>query len=379
MPLFSRPQRSSSNPPLVRRISTLIRRRLSFTMADQEPSPSSNATQESATSFTLPSPAQLEPKFDALSLEASSSSIPNDASSQSTDQESQTNAIELRDDAIDEADFLDECFSTSPPSPSQPSSTYTFTTLDPLLTPYSHPNPLSQTIYTIYTPMPIEERLQRRQECFFHLQRLHQGLTQDPFGEWTDLANGLYGGTIPPEFYLDSAPFTLHSLRGRVRLRYIRTAFCMPIDSTVVEIESFLSRNPSIVRYLVFNVLPNPDRVIRETSRDYHVHVNRPTSQQYNKHLLHAIKQLDWIDETADWVAGLARAEDMRTLSTLYKVREVEILPSVWKKMKEMEELWKPIKMDKLHARVVAQMQRNRPNSLLRSVVSPQDVVEKSP
>ncbi|UKZ53828.1 hypothetical protein TrVGV298_007628 [Trichoderma virens] len=183
----------------------------------------------------------------------------------------------------------------------------------------------------------------------------------------------------PPNSTSPPPPFTLYSLRGRVRLRYIRTAFCMPIDTTVCQIESFLSRNPSIVRYLLFNVLPIPDHAHREKSCNYQIHVSHPTSQKRNKHLLHAIKQLDWIDETVDWVAKLARTEDERTLSTLYKARGVEILPTVWKKMLEMEEKWKPgMELSKFHARVVAHMQRNRPNSLLSNIVTPQDIVEDS-
>ncbi|KAL7912009.1 hypothetical protein GGI35DRAFT_444169 [Trichoderma velutinum] len=147
----------------------------------------------------------------------------------------------------------------------------------------------------------------------------------------------------------------------------------MPIDTTIFHVESFLSRNPSIIRYLLFNVLPDPDH-----AHTYQIHVNSPTGRKCNGHLLGAIKQLDWVDETVDWVAELARTEDERTLSTLYKVREVEILPAVWKKMQEMQEKSKPMKMEKLHAQAVTQMQQNRPSSLLRSVVTPQDLEEES-
>ncbi|KAL7935354.1 hypothetical protein V8C35DRAFT_333868 [Trichoderma chlorosporum] len=348
MPLFNRPR--SSSQPLVRRISTLVRRRLSITMANQPSSLPSDATPNNDTSST----SSISALMDALLLEASSTPLSSNSSTQSIDQESQTNAVGLHDD----------------PS-SQTSPTYTFAALN------SHPNPLSQAIYTTYTPMPAEERLQRRQDCISRLHHLHQGLTQDPFGEWTDLAHGLFGGTIPPEFYLTSAPFTLHSLRGRVRLRYIRNALCMPTDATALQIESFLSRNPSIVRFLFFNVLPDPDHAYKEISCEYQIHVSHHMSKNNNGHLLRAIKQLDWVDETVDRVAELARTEDGRALSTLYKVREVKILPGVWKRMLEMEDKSQPMKIERLHTRVVIQMQRERPNSLLRNAIAPQDVVEK--
>ncbi|KAL6800202.1 hypothetical protein J3E68DRAFT_397628 [Trichoderma sp. SZMC 28012] len=222
--------------------------------------------------------------------------------------------------------------------------------------------------------MPIEERLQRRQECEFHLQRFRHGLVEDPFGEWSDLANDLYGGNIPPEFYLTSAPFDLHSLRGRVRLRYIRTAFCMPIDSTSYQIESFLSRNPSLVRYLLYNAVPDPDHAYL-----YQKMVNNPASRTHNWYILCAIKQLNWIDETVDWMAEVARSEDEGALSELYKVREIVALPTVWKRMQEMQgmgEKWESMPLEKLHVRVVEQMRQNRPNSLLRNVVTSQDVMK---
>lgn len=78
-------------------------------------------------------------------------------------------------------------------------------------------------------------------------------------------------------------------------------------------------------------------------------------------------------------MAEAARTEDEGALSELHKVRETEILPTVWKKMQEMEEekeKWKEMPMEKLHVRAVQKMRKNRPNSLLRNVVTSQEVVK---
>ncbi|KAK4085332.1 uncharacterized protein Triagg1_322 [Trichoderma aggressivum f. europaeum] len=360
MSLFSRSR--SSSQPLVRRISTTLRRRLSGTMPGQRSTKPGNDTSSSSTTHF-----QVEPAPDATPLKASSTSNPGDVSPESIDRESHPHAVELHDNPINVISLPPESRSPSPPSPTQPSPAFTFAVLDSPPTP-----PSPQTIYTTYTCIPVEERLQRRQECLFHLERFRQGLVQDPFGEWTDLANDLYDGNIPPEFYLASAPFTLHSLRGRIRLRYIRTAFCMPIDSNIYQIESFLSRNSSIVRYLHFNTVPDPDRAYM-----YQIHVHSPETRKYNRRVLRAIKELDWMDGEVDKVANSARVEDKKALSRMYKVREVEILPTVWNRMEEMkgmDEKWKDVPMEELHGRVVERFRRNRPNSLLRNVVTYQDV-----
>ncbi|PNP52305.1 hypothetical protein THARTR1_07085 [Trichoderma harzianum] len=304
--------------------------------------------------------------------DTSSSSNPSDASPESIDRDSRSHAVELHDNPIDEISLSPESCSPSPPSPTHSSPAFTFTVLDSPPTPSSQIPSAPQTIYTTYTSMPIEERLQRHQECLFHLQRFRQGLVQDPFGEWAGLANDLYGGNIPQEFYLTSAPFTLHSLRGRIRLRYIRTAFCMPLDSNSYQIESFLRRNRSIVRYLLCNVVPDPDHAYM-----YQIHVHNPEARNYNRRVLRAIKELDWIDEEVDDVANSARLKDKKALSTMYKVRDVEILPTVWNRMeqmKEMDKTWEEVPMEELHGRVVGQFRQNRPNSLLRNVVTYQEV-----
>ncbi|KAL7784985.1 hypothetical protein V8C43DRAFT_317755 [Trichoderma afarasin] len=373
MSLFNRPQ--SSSEPLVRRISTSLRRRLSATMPGQRSSSAPAAIPGNNASSTLETHPQAESIPDAMPPEASSIFNPSDAYPEIIEWASYPRAIELHDDPIDDDILLPpECRSPCPPSPTQPSPAFTFSVLDSPPTPSSPITSAPQLNYPVFTYMPIEERLQRREECFFHLQQFRQGLIEDPFGEWSDLANDLYGGNIPPEFYLTSAPFDLHSLRGRVRLRYIRTAFCMPIDSTSYQIESFLSRNPSLVRYLLYNTVPDPDHAYL-----YQKHVNSPASRQHNWHILCAIKQLNWIDETVDWMAEVARTEDEGALSELHKVRETEILPTVWKKMQEMEERkekWKEMPMEKLHVRAVQKMRKNRPNSLLRNVVTSQEVVK---
>ncbi|KAK0761110.1 hypothetical protein N5P37_006054 [Trichoderma harzianum] len=332
------------------------------------------------TSSTSAADSQVELTPDATPLEASSIFNPSEAYTEIIEWGSYPHAIELHDDPIDDDILLPpQCRSPSPPSPTQPSPAFTFAVLDSPSppTPSSPITSARQFTYPVFTYMPIEERLQRREECFLHLQQFRQGLVEDPFGEWADLANDLYGGNMPPEFYLTSAPFDLHSLRGRVRLRYIRTAFCMPIDSTSYEIESFLSRNPSLVRYLLYNTVPDPDHAYL-----YQKYVNNPASRQHNWHILCAIKQLNWIDETVDWMAEAARSEDEGALSELHKVRETEILPTVWKKMQEMQEMeeskekWKEMPMEKLHVRAVQKMRKNRPNSLLRNVAASQEVVK---
>ncbi|KAL6818586.1 hypothetical protein GGI42DRAFT_359656 [Trichoderma sp. SZMC 28013] len=367
MSLFSRPR--SSSQPLVRRISTTLRRKLSATMPGQRSSSAQAATPGNDTPSTSKTHSQVEP---ATPLKASSTSNPSDVSPESIDRESRPHAVELHDNPIDEMSLTPESRSPSPPSPTQPSPAFTFAVLDSPPTPSSQIPSAPPTIYTMYNSIPIEERLQRRQECLFHLERFKQGLVQDPFGEWTDLANDLYGGNIPPEFYLTSAPFTLHSLRGRIRLRFIRTAFCMPLDSNIFHIESFLKRNRSIVQYLLFNVVPDPDHAYM-----YQIHAHSPEIRKYNRRVLRAIKELDWIDEKVDSVANSARVEDEKALSKLYKVRVVEILPTVWNRMeemKEMDEKWKKVPMEELHGRVVRKFRRNRPNSLLRNVVTYKDV-----
>ncbi|UKZ79623.1 hypothetical protein TrVFT333_007381 [Trichoderma virens FT-333] len=314
-------------------------------MPDRKSPSSSVATLDNSTSSTLA-------VSDAVPLEASSASIPNDTPTQSVDQDTQTNAVELHDDPTDEDT---ECHSRStyPPSPSQPSPAFTFAVLDdPLPPPIPTPIP-----FTKPSTQPILPCLPKKDSK--DAKNASPASTASTMASSkTPLANG---PTSPTAYTAAQSPRILPHLR--------------PLHPPLPP----RPRSPSIVRYLLFNVLPIPDHAHREKSCNYQIHVNHPTSQKRNMHLLHAIKQLDWIDETVDWVAKLARTEDERTLSTLYKARGVEILPTVWKKMLEMEEKWKPgMELSKFHARVVAHMQRNRPNSLLSNIVTPQDIVEDS-
>jgi hypothetical protein len=231
-----------------------------------------------------------------------------------------------------------------------------------------------------YTPIPyhfsqilhsstvLQETIRRRTQCLLHLQQRN---IPDPFGEWASLASNTYGGTIPPEFYLSSAPFALRSLRGRARLRFICNAFCMSPNTTKISnIQAFLSRNPFIIKYLTANIVPNSELMF---DRRYGVHVENYSSRVYNWNLLRAIRELAW----TDWVVYEAVRLSMTnkvSLSTLRKVRPLNILPNVYQKMLERES--QPKDLDCLHKKVVTQMRENRPNSLLRHVVRPEDVVE---
>lgn len=247
--------------------------------------------------------------------------------------------------------------------------------------PYSFPSPPTPTHTHTLTSSPLtptltlQERLQKRAAC---LTRLQRGSIPDPFGEWAGLAAGLYGDTLPPEFYLSSAPFALHSLRGRARLRFIRDGLSMAPDAGVVHIERFLSRNPSIIRYLVFNVVPNPYSVFREKSHNYGICVESRHGRRYNRRLLRAIKQLDWGDGTLREVVELARtgaAADRAALTTFRKARQREaLMPCVYRRMLELEE--QPRSMKRWKKKAVAEMRWERPCSLLREAVMPEDVVE---
>ncbi|KAL7786201.1 hypothetical protein V8C37DRAFT_392864 [Trichoderma ceciliae] len=188
----------------------------------------------------------------------------------------------------------------------------------------------------------------------------------------------MYGGTLPPEFYLSSAPFSLHSLRGRVRLRFICNAFSMPLDTSIAQIQGFLSRNPSIISYLTFNDVPNPDLLFRGDSQGCELKIEGRGCRKYNRRLLRAIGQLDWVDETVRWVvelSGTGSLADRETLSTLHKERQNKILPNVYSKM--LEQSTRPRSVKRWEKSVVARMRKDRPNSLLRNAVMPEDVVEE--
>ncbi|RFU71793.1 hypothetical protein TARUN_10470 [Trichoderma arundinaceum] len=191
----------------------------------------------------------------------------------------------------------------------------------------------------------------------------------------------MYGGTLPPEFYLSSAPFPLHSLRGRARLRYICNGLSLPLDTSVFYIQDFLSRNPSIIRYLAFNLVPHPDLIFSEPSQDYEVNVEDPNGRKQNRRMLRAIRQLEWVDQSVSHVAEKSRAgslEDWDALAAMTKVRQSAILPSVYKKMLE-QNLWSTDKKwrKKWQRRAVAKMRQDRPTSLLSIIVMPEDVVEE--
>ncbi|KAL7912008.1 hypothetical protein GGI35DRAFT_444168 [Trichoderma velutinum] len=135
MSLFNRPR--SSSQPLVRRISTRLRRRLSVTMPGQRSSSVPIVTPGSDTSSTSATHSQVEPTPGASPLEASSKTNPSNVSTQSIDRESHPHAVELYDNPIDEILLPPECHSTSPSSSSQPSPAYSFADLDSPTTPYS--------------------------------------------------------------------------------------------------------------------------------------------------------------------------------------------------------------------------------------------------
>ncbi|KAH6608632.1 hypothetical protein Trco_001978 [Trichoderma cornu-damae] len=216
---------------------------------------------------------------------------------------------------------------------------------------------------------------QRRFECLLSLQR---GITHDPFGGWADLSSVGYGDILLPESYLSSAPFALHSLRGHVRLRFIRHAFNMPADASVFDIQGFLSRNPSVVGHLALNTVPSPDLVSRWSSPDCEINVTDRRGRKYNRRLLRAVRQLDWVDDTVNWVVQLSRmasASDRAALSALRKTRRNKILPGLDKKTTEPSTRTRKAKRWKRTA--VVRMRRDRPNSLLRNVVVPEDVVEE--
>ncbi|KAM0258387.1 hypothetical protein ACHAQJ_003862 [Trichoderma viride] len=331
--------------------------------SDEQPSPESNCHHVSADGNPSFTPATNSEQVESASLESSPRSVQDDdATANSNETALQANMVEpqhVHDDAFqDDNPWYQRPYTSMPysPPPSPPSSL---------------PPPYHSNFSRIPSPSTaLQETIQRRNECLLRLQR---GDQPDPFGEWANLASGTYGGTIPPEFYLSSAPFALHSLRGRARLRFIRNAFCMSTDTSVFDIQGFLGRNPFIINYLSSNVVPNPDLVLDNVDGWYSVGVEDYDSRMYNWDLLHAIKELAWTDVALNQAVRLSKT-DKAALSTMRKLKQVYIMTDVYQKMLEKDP--QLTEMKRLHKKIVAGMRRNRPNSLLRNAAMPEDVTE---
>ncbi|KAL6873099.1 hypothetical protein J3F83DRAFT_601199 [Trichoderma novae-zelandiae] len=411
MPPSNRPRRSFTCPPLVRRLRTFARS-LSITMPTNKPTlPSSQSadahTPYGSTSSSASSLVEVESNPDsALSPEtASIASIPSDTSSSSSawttdDGHIDTNPV---DDYMTNAltqptltsQFQSLSISSSSPSPFQLSSSsptpfpppslstaYPYDTYTPLTSTSIHnPHPSSSSSSSsATTPPTTHEIAQKRTAFFLHLRAFYQGLLPDPFHEFRALSSGLFGAILPPDFYLASAPFPPRSVRGAVRLRFIRAALSMPPSAPLARVEGFIGRNPSVVSHLCFNIQPYSDLVFEPHHHpDHQIYVAGPAALEWNDRLLRAIKELAWGDERADWVVNLARTEDAGGLGGLCKTKGKRVLPSVRERMLLVEDRGeRPVQDEQWHKQAVKQMRRERPISLLRNVVLPHEVVEET-
>lgn len=166
----------------------------------------------------------------------------------------------------------------------------------------------------------------------------------------------------------------------QVRLRFIARALGFPMSSTAKDLEKFLSRNLVVITCLSFNIVPNPDLIFNDDSDNSRcgLNINRPSGKQFNKALLRAIQQQEWTHPDVKEAVRLSMTDEVGALAILVKKRASHILPDVSYKMKEM--VWEEPALEdlgsrKLHEMAVQQMRENRPYSLLRNVVRPEDVV----
>ncbi|KAM0446667.1 hypothetical protein ACHAO4_009339 [Trichoderma viride] len=205
-------------------------------------------------------------------------------------------------------------------------------------------------------------------------------LSDNFFTKWAIVTTNMFGGVIPPESKYTVPPFALPSYDGQVRLRFIGHALGISLAAPAGDIEKFLSRNLFIIMCLAFNIVPNPDLIFDDDEDNSRcgIYVNRPGGKQYNKALLRAIQQLEWTDPVVIEAVKLSIPDEVGALATLCKKRASRILPDVCQTMKKM--VWEEPALEhlgsrKLHEMAVQQMRENRPYSLLRNVVKPEDVI----
>ncbi|KAK1241441.1 hypothetical protein MKX08_001415 [Trichoderma sp. CBMAI-0020] len=249
--------------------------------------------------------------------------------------------------------YLQEvCIQVTPPSPSPASSTPSFhaapspTVLDDH-NPHRAPNLLDF----------VKERTQTRLE--------KTGLSDNFFTKWAIVTENMYGGVIPPESKYSIPPFALPSYDGQTRLHFIGHSFGLSLAVPIGDIEKFLSRNLFIIMCLAFNIVPNPNLIFDDDDDNSRcgIFVSRPGK---------------WTNPSVIEAVRLSISDEVGALATLVKKRASHILPDVSQTIKEM--VWEEPALEdlgsrKLHEMAVKQMRENRPYSLLRNVVRPEDVI----
>ncbi|PNP46675.1 hypothetical protein TGAMA5MH_01625 [Trichoderma gamsii] len=218
----------------------------------------------------------------------------------------------------------------------------------------------------------VKERTQTRLE--------ETGLADDFFTKWAIVETNMFGGVIPPESKYTVPPYALPSYSGQVRLRFIARALGFSMSATPSDLEKFLSRNLFIIMCLSFNIVPNPDLIFNDDSDNSRcgININRPGGKQFNKTLLRAMQQLEWTHPDVIEAVRLSTTDEVGALAFLCKKKVSHILPDVSQTMKDM--IWKEPALEDLGSRklqemAVQQMRENRPYSLLRHVVGPEEVV----
>lgn len=254
--------------------------------------------------------------------------------------------------------------SLPPPSPSSTASFYTAPSSPSPILPDDHSCPQIQNLLAY-----IRERTQKRLQ--------QTDLSDNFFTKWAIVSTNMYGGVIPPDSKYSVPPFALPSYDGQVRLRFIGKALGLSLTGLTGDIEKFLCRNLFIITCLVFNIVPNPNLIFDDDDGFCcGVNVDRPGGKKHNKALLRAIQELEWTDPEVIDAVNLSMSEDIGFLATLCKAKVSHTLPSVSRKMDEMvREDPQLADSPKLYKEAVKRMRENRPHSLLRNVVMPEDVV----
>ncbi|KAH8131785.1 hypothetical protein LI328DRAFT_160788 [Trichoderma asperelloides] len=235
------------------------------------------------------------------------------------------------------------------PSPSSTASFYTAPSSPAPTLPQDHSCPQLQNLLAY-----IKERTQKRLQ--------QTDLTDNFFTEWAIVTSNMYGGVTPPDSEYSVPPFALPSYDGQVRLRFISKALGLSLAGLTGDIEKFLSRNLFIITCLVFNIVPNPNMIFDDDDGFCcGVNVDRPG---------------EWTDPEVIDAVNLSMSKDIGFLATLCKTKVSHTLPSVSRKMDEMvREDPQLADSPKLYKEAVKRMRENRPYSLLRNEVMPEDVV----
>lgn len=170
-------------------------------------------------------------------------------------------------------------------------------------------------------------------------------------------------------------PWFPFSERGQANLDTIRSSLGLDPSTTYLEIRRFLEENHSLIRHLMVGTIPHPDWQFELGSDTYEVHFGSQEAWRRNSDLWQAIWSTDWDNDPIENVIQMGRDEGTWTFHHAMRRARRGMLPkSLLRRLLAEDDEF--AQLDRERFSLIKSMRQNRPQSLLRTAVRPEDVVD---